>query len=81
MTTIDSLRSLLEEELRDLYDAEKQLIKALPKLAKKALRRPTCRRPSTSTWSKPKGMSSASSRRLTDSGCRPGQKAAKECAT
>jgi ferritin-like metal-binding protein YciE len=36
MATLDSLRSLLEEELRDLYDAEKQLIKALPKLARKA---------------------------------------------
>ena len=29
----DALRSLLEEELKDLYDAEKQLTKALPKLA------------------------------------------------
>jgi ferritin-like metal-binding protein YciE len=36
MATVDSLRALLEEELKDLYDAEKQLIKALPKLAKKA---------------------------------------------
>jgi ferritin-like metal-binding protein YciE len=32
----DSLDALLEEELRDLYDAEKQLTKALPKLVKKA---------------------------------------------
>jgi ferritin-like metal-binding protein YciE len=36
MATVDSLRELLEEELKDLYDAEKQLTKALPKLAKKA---------------------------------------------
>jgi ferritin-like metal-binding protein YciE len=34
--TIDSLDSLLYEELRDLYDMEKQLTKALPKMAKKA---------------------------------------------
>ena len=30
------LEQLLEDELRDIYDAEKQLTKALPKLAKKA---------------------------------------------
>jgi ferritin-like metal-binding protein YciE len=33
---IDSLQNLLIEELKDLYDAEKRLTKALPKLAKKA---------------------------------------------
>ena len=33
---IDSLDILLEEELKDLYSAEKQLVKALPKMAKKA---------------------------------------------
>ena len=31
---IESLEALLEDELRDLYDAEKQLTKALPKMAK-----------------------------------------------
>ncbi len=31
---LDSLRELLVDELRDLYDAEKQLLKALPKMAK-----------------------------------------------
>lgn len=31
-----SLQDLFLDELRDLYDAEKQLIKALPKMAKKA---------------------------------------------
>ena len=36
MATVDSLHALLEEELKDIYDAEKQLTKALPKLAKKA---------------------------------------------
>jgi ferritin-like metal-binding protein YciE len=36
MSTLDSLQALLEEELKDVYDAEKQLTKALPKLAKKA---------------------------------------------
>lgn len=33
---IDSLDTLLEEELKDIYSAEKQLLKALPKMAKKA---------------------------------------------
>lgn len=33
---IDSLKALLEEELKDIYSAEKQLLKALPKMAKKA---------------------------------------------
>ncbi len=31
---LGSLRELLIDELRDLYDAEKQLVKALPKMAK-----------------------------------------------
>ncbi len=33
---IESLDSLFEEEIKDLYDAEKQLVRALPKLAKAA---------------------------------------------
>jgi len=33
---IDSLKTLLEEELKDIYSAEKQLLKAMPKMAKKA---------------------------------------------
>jgi len=33
---MDSLADLLQDELKDIYDAEKQLTKALPKLAKKA---------------------------------------------
>src|SRR5207237_8177849 len=36
MASVDSLETLLQEELKDLYDAEKQLTKALPKLARKA---------------------------------------------
>jgi ferritin-like metal-binding protein YciE len=32
----ESLKKLLIEELRDLYDAEKRLVKALPKMAKAA---------------------------------------------
>lgn len=34
MATVDSLKSLLIEQLKDLYDAEKRLTKAIPKLAK-----------------------------------------------
>lgn len=33
---LDSLRTLWIEELRDLYNAENQILKALPKMAKKA---------------------------------------------
>ena len=33
---LDSLKTLYIEELRDLYSAENQLLKALPKMAKKA---------------------------------------------
>jgi len=33
---IDTLNTLLEEELQDIYDAEKRLVKALPKMAKAA---------------------------------------------
>ena len=33
---IESVEQLLQEELRDIYDAEKQLVKALPKMAKAA---------------------------------------------
>ena len=33
---VKSVQDLLLNELRDLYDAEKQLVKALPKMAKAA---------------------------------------------
>ena len=33
---MDSLSELMEDELKDLYSAESQLLKALPKMAKKA---------------------------------------------
>lgn len=33
---LDSLKALLEEQIKDLYNAENQLTKALPKMAKKA---------------------------------------------
>jgi len=36
MASIDSLTALLVDQLRDIYDAEKRLTKAIPKLAKKA---------------------------------------------
>jgi len=36
MASLDLLDELLHEELKDIYDAEKQLTKALPKMAKKA---------------------------------------------
>src|SRR6266704_1680290 len=36
MEKLDSLQSLLLHEVKDLYHAEKQLVKALPKVAEKA---------------------------------------------
>jgi ferritin-like metal-binding protein YciE len=36
MASVDSLQTLMIEELKDLYDAEKQITKALPKMAKAA---------------------------------------------
>lgn len=36
MASLESLNDLLQDELKDIYDAEKQLTKALPKLIKKA---------------------------------------------
>jgi ferritin-like metal-binding protein YciE len=33
---MDTLAELLEDELKDIYSAENQLLKALPKMAKKA---------------------------------------------
>jgi ferritin-like metal-binding protein YciE len=36
MASIDSLRALLIEELKDIYDAENRLTKAIPKLIKKS---------------------------------------------
>ena len=36
MASIESLEELLQDELKDIYDAEKQITKALPKMAKKA---------------------------------------------
>jgi ferritin-like metal-binding protein YciE len=36
MARIDSLRTLLIEQLKDIYDAEKRLTKAIPKLIKKS---------------------------------------------
>lgn len=36
MSSLESLQDLLLEQLRDLYSAEKQLVKALPKLARAA---------------------------------------------
>ena len=37
--SMDSLKDLYIDELKDLYNAETQLIKALPKMAKKPRRR------------------------------------------
>lgn len=36
MSSVNNLQELLIDEIKDLYDAEKQLVKALPKMAKAA---------------------------------------------
>ena len=36
MAAMDSLATLFEDELRDVYDAERQIVKALPKMIKAA---------------------------------------------
>jgi ferritin-like metal-binding protein YciE len=36
MSSVNSLQELLLDEVKDLYDAEKQLVKALPKMARAA---------------------------------------------
>ena len=36
MSSVNTLQELLVEEIRDIYDAEKQLVKALPKMAEAA---------------------------------------------
>ena len=36
MSSVNTLQELLIEEIKDIYDAEKQLVKALPKMAKVA---------------------------------------------
>jgi ferritin-like metal-binding protein YciE len=42
MATIDSLQALLVDQLRDIYDAEKRLTKALPKLVKASTNEELC---------------------------------------
>ena len=61
MAESGTLHDAFLDELRDGYDAEKQLIKALPKLAKAASPR-SCARPSRTTSRKRGARSSASSR-------------------
>ena len=49
----DTLREALVEEIRDIYNAEKQLVKALPKMAKGATS-DELRDAFECTWRKPK---------------------------
>lgn len=52
---IETLRELLIDELQDLYSAEQQITKALPKLAKTA-HDPNLKKPSSITSKKPEIM-------------------------
>ena len=38
---LNSFKNLLIEELRDIYDAEQQIVKALPRLAETAVGQPS----------------------------------------
>ena len=51
-----TLEDLLVDQLKDLYSAENQLVKALPKMAK-AASNPSFRRASRSIWSRPRARS------------------------
>ena len=55
---VRNVQDLLINELRDLYDAEKQLVKALPKVAKAAFRN-SCAKLSRSIWRRPGSRSNA----------------------
>jgi ferritin-like metal-binding protein YciE len=56
MPTMNALRPLLIDELRDLLDAEEQLTRALPKLARAAAAAPL-RTAFGSIFDRPKAMS------------------------
>ena len=60
--SIASLQDLLVHELKDLYSAETQLVKALPRSRRTHPRR-SCRPRSPITWSRQRNTSPASSRR------------------
>ena len=61
MAEAGTLHDAFIDELRDAYDAEKQLTKALPKLAKAAART-SCARPSRAISKKRRARSSGSNR-------------------
>ncbi len=56
---LDSIENLFVHELKDLLSAEKQLVKALPKMAKELLAMP-CALHSKNILSRPKSMSTDS---------------------
>ena len=58
---VKSVNDLLMDELQDIYHAEKQLVKALPKMAKKA-KSDQLRQRSSIISSRPRATSSGSSR-------------------
>ena len=51
---LETLKDLYIHELKDLYSAENQLLKALPKMAKAASNRRACRRVLPITFPKPR---------------------------
>ena len=51
----DSLKKLYIDELKDLYSAENQLVKAFRRW-RRLLPRTNCEKASKSSWSKPRGM-------------------------
>ena len=74
---LKTLKDLYVSELKDLYSAEKQILKALPKMAKAATVARAEGRRSSNTWSRPRGTSSGSTRSSRRSGTKPTGKTCK----
>lgn len=74
----NTLKELYIDELRDLYDSENQLIKALPKMAKKA-DSDELRSGIESHWSKPRNTPAGSNRYSKPSTKAQRARSAKEC--
>ena len=73
---LDSMQQLFLNELKDVYNAEKQLVRALPRLAK-AAQSPDCGRLSPSTSARPRSTSTRLERIFACWSRRPGARSAR----
>ena len=74
--SLDNLQNLFENELKDIYNAEKQLVDALPSIAK-AASSPELSKAITSHLGKQRAMYSAWSRSCAGSTCLIGARSAR----